>query len=114
MKGSFLPAAALELEAAADYYDDIEPGLGREFRCEVRRIVTLISEHQRIGHPVDRGTKTALREFELNRFPYRLIYSIEAGGILIVAVAHQHRRSSYWGNRVEEPASDYMTNRLAA
>jgi hypothetical protein len=41
MKGSFLPAAALELEAAADYYDDIEPGLGHEFWCEVRRIVTL-------------------------------------------------------------------------
>jgi toxin ParE2 len=114
MKGSFLPAATLELEAAADYNDEIEPDLGREFRCEVRRIVALISEHQRIGHPVDRGTKTTLREFELNRFPYRLIYSLEAGGIVIVAAAHQHRRSGYWRNRVEEPASNYMTSRLAA
>ena len=114
MKGSFLPAAALELESAAVYYDDIEPSLGRDFRSEVRRIVTLILAHQRIGNPVDRGTRTALREFELNRFPYRLIYSIEAGGIVIVAIAHQHRRSGYWRNRVEEPASNYMTDRLAA
>jgi len=114
MKGIFLPAAALELEAAADYYDDIEPDLGRDFRSEVRRIVTLILEHRRIGQPVDRGTRTALREFELKRFPYRLIYSIEAGGIVIAAVAHQHRRSSYWRNRVEEPAATYMTDGLAA
>jgi toxin ParE2 len=114
MKGSFLPAAALELESAADYYDDIEPSLGRDFRSEVRRIVTLILAHQRIGNPVDRGTRTARCEFELNRFPYRLIYSLEAGGIVIVAVAHQHRRSGYWRNRVEEPASNYMTSRLAA
>ena len=114
MKARFLPAATFELEAAADYYKEVGSGLGRDFRNEVRRIVTLISNHLRVGHAVNAGTKTALRKFDLHRFPYRLIYSIEGGGILIVAVAHQHRRSSYWRHRIEEPAPNYMASRLAA
>jgi len=72
MKSSFLSAAALELEAAAGYHEDGGPGMGREFRREVRRVVALISEHPYIGHAVNAGTKTALREFNLNRFSYRL------------------------------------------
>jgi toxin ParE2 len=114
MKARFLPAAAFELEAAADYYAEVGPGLGRDFRNEIRRLVTLISNHLRVGHVVNAGTKTALREFDLHRFPYRLIYSIEGDSIMIVAVAHQHRRSSYWRYRIEEPVPTYMTSRLAA
>jgi len=79
MKARFLPAATFELEAAADYYKEVGSGLGRDFRNEVRRIVTLISNHLRVGHAVNAGTKTALRKFDLHRFPYRLIYSIEGG-----------------------------------
>lgn len=91
----------------------LRSGLGSEFRSEVHRVVKLLSDHQRVGPIVDAGTKTALRGFNLNRFPYRLVYSIEAGGILIGAVAHQHRRSGYWRNRVEEPIPMY-TVELAA
>jgi hypothetical protein len=35
--------------------------------------------------------KMAYREYLLHRFPYRIIYSIEAGLILIVAVVYQGR-----------------------
>jgi hypothetical protein len=76
MKARFLPAAVLELEFAADDYEEAGPGLGREFRQEVRHIVALIERHHRIGPAVNAGTRTALREFLLNRFPYRLIYSV--------------------------------------
>ena len=103
----FLPAVTLELEVAADYYEDLGSSLGSEFRAEVHRVVTLLSDHRRAGHFVDAGTKTVLRELNLYRFPYRLVYSIEAGGILIVAVAHQHRRSEYWHHRVEESVPIY-------
>ena len=41
------------------------------------------------------------------RFPYRLVYSIDADDIIIVAPAHQHPRSGYWRCRVEEPAPAY-------
>jgi|GEM_PF-302111 len=78
MKVRFLPAVVFELESAAEDYEEVEPGLGNEFRQEVRSIVAFIERHHRIGPAVNVGTKTALREFVLNRFPYRLIYSIDA------------------------------------
>jgi toxin ParE2 len=107
MKVRFLPAAVLELEAAADDYEEARPNLGSEFRREVRSIVALIERHHRIGPSVSSGTKTALREFLLDRFPYRLIYGIDANDIIIVALAHQHRRSGYWRGRVEESPPVY-------
>jgi plasmid stabilization system protein ParE len=113
MKARFLPAAVLELESAADDYEEAGPGLGSEFRQEVRSMVALIERHHRIGPSVNAGTKTALREFLLDRFPYRLIYSIEENDIMIVALAHQHRRLGYWRGRVEELVPAYAVPRAA-
>jgi len=114
MKARFLPAAMFDLESAADNYESEGPGLGSEFRQEVRSIVELIERHHRIGPSINAGTKTPLREFLLDRFPYRLIYSIDANRILIVAVAHQHRRLGYWRGRVEDSAAAYKITRIAA
>jgi len=36
------------------------------------------------------------------RFPFNLIYTIEPGRILIIAVAHQKRRPGYWAYRLHE------------
>ena len=113
MKARFLPAAVIELESSAEDYEEAGPGLGSEFQQEVRSIVTLIERHHRIGPSVNAGTKTALREFLLDRFPYRLIYSVDANEIVIVALAHQHRRSGYWRGRVEEPTPAYVISHAA-
>jgi mRNA-degrading endonuclease RelE of RelBE toxin-antitoxin system len=37
----------------------------------------------------------------LSRFPYGLIYTIDNGDILVLAVAHLHRRPDYWRDRLE-------------
>ena len=113
MTARFLPVAVLELESAADDYEEARPDLGSEFRREVRSIVALIEHHHRIGPSVNSGTKMVLREFLLDRFPYRLIYSIDANDIVIVALAHQHRRSGYWFSRVEESTPAYAILRVA-
>ena len=44
MKVKFLEAARNELRAAARYYEDRRPGLGREFRAQVRNAVDLIAQ----------------------------------------------------------------------
>jgi hypothetical protein len=41
-----------------------------------------------------------LRRALLRRFPFSLIYAVETTAVVIVAVAHQSRRSGYWRNRV--------------
>jgi mRNA-degrading endonuclease RelE of RelBE toxin-antitoxin system len=42
-----------------------------------------------------------VRRCRLRRFPYGLIYAIDRGDILIVAVAHAHRRPDYWRDRMK-------------
>jgi len=42
----------------------------------------------------------AIRRCRLRRFPYSVIYTVEAGEILILAVAHQHRKPRYWQDRI--------------
>lgn len=36
-------------------------------------------------------------------FPYMLIYTIEESEIIVLAVAHQHRKPNYWKNRRGAP-----------
>ena len=63
----------------------------------VQRVVDSLREYPDLGHRVDRN----LRRMLLHRFPFSLIYSVEADAILIVAVAHCGRRPGYWQNRVD-------------
>jgi len=42
-----------------------------------------------------------IRRCCLNRFPYGLIYTIENGDILVLAVPHLHRRPDYWRDRLK-------------
>jgi len=42
-----------------------------------------------------------MRYYEIEKFPYKLLYSVESNHIFIIAVAHQHRRPDYWIERNE-------------
>jgi hypothetical protein len=39
------------------------------------------------------------RFYILRRYPYSIIYRIENGNVLIVAVAHSRRSATYWHGR---------------
>jgi len=56
-----------------------------------------ISLYPEAWHPLDEG----LRRCRMNRFPYGLIYAIENGDILVLAVAHLHREPGYWRDRLK-------------
>jgi hypothetical protein len=45
--------------------------------------------------PFDLGT----RRYLLRRFPFSVVYRVEPQRVLIVAVAHAHRRPGYWKSR---------------
>ncbi len=40
------------------------------------------------------------RRYVLRRFPFNIIYLLDADCIVVVAVAHQKRRARYWISRV--------------
>jgi hypothetical protein len=41
-----------------------------------------------------------IRRCRLARFPYGLIYGVDDETVVIVAVAHLHRRPRYWIDRI--------------
>ena len=91
----FHPEAESEFIAAARYYESQAENLGLNFITAVQGTYQWISEYPEIGRPFGRR----LRRVLVPRFPYSLIYRVEPQRILIVAVAHLHRRPGYWRSR---------------
>jgi len=83
----FHPEAEVEFLAAAGFYD--------AHIAEVRRAAHTLQQHPELGHRFSRR----LRRLLVQRFPYGLLYRIEAEEIFIVAVAHLSRRPGYWRRR---------------
>jgi len=98
MKAEFLPEAEEEFREAVWYYEIEAPGVGLRFIAEVRKGVTFITENPYAAGDIGSG----IRRKVLNHFPYSLLYAVEAELIVIVAVAHQKRRPTYWRGRVKE------------
>ena len=95
MKAEFHPAAAEELAAAASYYEQQAPNLGREFIAAVEATQQYVCQHPDSGQAFG----AQFRRFLVRRFPYALIYHREVDRLVIVAVAHVRRRPGYWRGR---------------
>jgi plasmid stabilization system protein ParE len=93
----FTGIAKQELEDACHFYEREYSGLGRRFRDEVKKAAMRIAAHPE-GWSAERGD---VRKYLLHRFPYKLLYSVEEDHILVIAVAHQHRKPDYWVARQE-------------
>lgn len=97
MRVIFSPEARQEFEEAERYYNRQVPGLGERFRVEVRLALPRIRAWP-LSCPCERGD---IRRLILSRFPYKLLYSVEADHIYVIAVAHQHREPNYWTDRAD-------------
>ena len=93
----FLPEADEEFREAARYYERDAPGLGIAFITEIHRAVTSVLANPHAAAAAGSG----IRRTVLHRFPYNVLYSIVEDTIVIVAVAHQKRRPSYWRARLK-------------
>jgi len=92
MKVVFTEFAMQELEDAVTFYEIELSGLGIKFKSEVKKSISRIIEHPK-AWSVERGE---IRRALLHHFPYKILYSIEKDHILIIAIAHQHRKPAYW------------------
>ena len=91
----FHPAAELELNAAASWYESRCVGLGIEFSNRVREKIAAVLEAPARWRLV-RGS----RRIPLGRFPYAIVYrEISSDEIEIVAIAHFKRRPEFWSRR---------------
>ena len=93
----FLEIAETELDEAVHWYGEQAPGLGDAFLIEVLSAADRITRFPEAWHRLTEVIRRCL----LGRFPYGLIYTIDDGDILVLAVAHLHRRPSYWRDRLQ-------------
>jgi plasmid stabilization system protein ParE len=91
-----LAIAQDELDEAISWYAAQAPGLGEGFLVEVLRSIQLIQRHPEGWHALVPG----IRRCRLRRFPYSVIYTAEQGDLLVLAIAHQHRKPAYWQKRI--------------
>ena len=88
--------ADAEVNEAAKYYEEREPGLGLLFLAAVEEAVEKVLANpeafQLVGDEIRRKI--------IGRFPYSLLYVIEPDRIRVIAVAHQKRRPGYWSHRL--------------
>jgi plasmid stabilization system protein ParE len=87
-----LPPAAREIKDAARFYEEKVPGLGFDFIAEIRSAIRRIIAHPRAWTSLD----PEFRRCRTARFPYGIIYALEADCILIVSVMHLHRHPESW------------------
>ena len=92
----FLKPAEAEAHEAAAYFDEQRAGLGDRFEQDLLAAVNFVIEHPLAGNSMNKH----VRKFRLRTFRYNLIYAIDAGEVIIVAVAHHKRRPGYWGGRL--------------
>ncbi|NNC66212.1 MAG: type II toxin-antitoxin system RelE/ParE family toxin [Gammaproteobacteria bacterium] len=88
----FLPEAKQELQAAADYYDSEQTGLGSALLGDVRRACRRIAD-QPTACRIERSDVSVR---SLARFPYRIYYRAQPEEILVIAVCHRRRRPGFW------------------
>lgn len=92
MKVVYSQYAKQELFDAIDFYEFEYKDLGQEFKAEVRRASIRILNYPQ-AWSVEKGD---IRKCILHKFPYKILYSVEADHIFIIAIAHQHRKPDYW------------------
>jgi plasmid stabilization system protein ParE len=92
----YLDAALEDAESAAEWYGQRSATAARGFAEEIDAAVAAIERLPNAWPAYDQGTHRYL----LRRYPFSIIYRIEPKRILIIAVAHGHRRPAYWRARI--------------
>ncbi|HTG15940.1 MAG TPA: type II toxin-antitoxin system RelE/ParE family toxin [Blastocatellia bacterium] len=86
-----------DIEAAFQWYESEEPGLGFEFVDELRhayrRILNAPFKYEALRYGIRRAIT--------RRFPYAIYFSVEGEVIVVVAVLHTARDPAEWQRRIE-------------
>ena len=90
------PEAVDEAASAHQWYAERSRGASQAFESELDRAILAISEApcRWVRHIAN------TRRFVLQRYPFSVVYYELPGSVLVLAVAHGHRRPGYWRTRL--------------
>jgi len=92
----FLDEALTEAEEAGRWYGERSESAAAAFAEELQRAISAIETQPGTWPSFLFGT----RRFLLKRFPYSIVYLVEAKTIFVIAVAHARRCPGYWRVRM--------------
>ena len=92
------PAALADIEEAAAWYEQRQPGLGADFSRLVRLAINALPQNPLL-YPV-RERRLQVRWLYPGRFPYRIVYHTAGDLITVVAVLHAARHDREWKRRL--------------
>ena len=95
MKIEFLKAAQTELDQAFEWYETQQKDLGVQFLNEFDAAIRRISSYPESYILIEKNVRRCL----VKRFPYGILYGIDTDKIVVIAVAHLHRKPDYWIDR---------------
>jgi plasmid stabilization system protein ParE len=92
MRLVFRQQAELELIDAQIWYEECAPGLGLEF---ARAVEASLAQALRmpLAYPRNEGD---FRHVMTRKFPYSLIYAVEADEMIVISCFHHGRRPRSW------------------
>ena len=91
------PSVDADIEAAFQWYESEEPGLGFEFVDELRHAYRRILK----GPFKYEALRSGIRRVMTRRFPYAIYFSVEDAVIVVVAVLHTARDPAEWQRRIK-------------
>jgi len=92
------PDVVTDIESAAVWYEDREPGLGADYVRVMRGAIASLAEGAYRYHI--RNRRLRVRWFCTRRFPFRIIYRVDGELITVLAVLHMARHDREWRRRV--------------
>ena len=96
MKFYFHREADLEFDAAVEYYEGCQLGLGLDFAEEVCAAIERIGRHPDAWTRMSENTRRCL----VNRFPYGVIYQVKSDVIRVIAISNLNKKPGYWRDRI--------------
>lgn len=92
----FRPEAQEEYDAAIDWYELQQTGLGADLARKVGDSISRISANPLL-HAKAYGD---VRKATVKRFPYVVLYQVDPTEILVVSVFHTSRDPNVWKSRI--------------
>ena len=92
MNVEFLEHAFEEYKETIEFYNLQSEGLGIKYRDEVDKAISIIKNYPESFTQYTQHTRKAV----VNIFPYNIHYSFRDNRIVVIAIAHQHRKPNYW------------------
>jgi toxin ParE1/3/4 len=87
--------ARAEFDAAINWYERQQAGLGTEFAERVQDVLDRISATPELHATVYREVRKAL----VRQFPYAIYYRVRADRVVVLAVFHNKRNPNVWKSR---------------